>query len=339
MRLTATDMDFTGTGKRLSQGDIGDAARALGVETAVLLAFMEVEAAGKGFDSRSRPKMLFEPHIFWRELGAGALRDRAVALGLAYAKWRAGNYPSDSYPRLTSAIGIAKDPGLRSASYGLGQIMGFNCRAAGHATAEQLVRTAMQGEREQLMQLVTLLRDWGLDKLLRGRDFSNASSWADIARRYNGSGYATHNYHGRMAAAYVKHATGAAHVLPSGGVLARGMKGEAVRALQADLAALGYEFLLGVDGRFGDETEAHVRAFQHDAGIAVDGKVGPQTAQAIAEALHVQEEDQSPPPPEWPGQKPAAPVGLIAAVVAALGALATFLSGLPCSWFGLFCGG
>lgn len=333
-------MDFTGTGKRLSQGDIGDAARAIGVETAVLLAFMEVEAAGRGFDSRLRPKMLFEPHIFWRELGVGALRDRAAAAGLAYAKWRAGGYPSDSYPRLTSAIAISKDPGLRSASYGLGQIMGFNCRAAGHATAEQLVRVAMQGEREQLMQMVALLRDWGLDKMLRGRDFSKASSWADIARRYNGSGYATHNYHGRMAAAYVKHAAGAEHSLPSGSVLARGMKGEAVRALQSDLAALGYEFVLGVDGRFGAETEAHVRAFQRSAGIVEDGRVGPQTTQAIAAALHDQgEEDQSPPSPEWPGQKPAAPVGLIAAVVAALAGLATFLSGLPCSWFGLFCGG
>lgn len=51
-------MDFVGTGRRLAQGDVGAAARELGVETAVLLAFLEVEARGRGFDSKNRPKML-----------------------------------------------------------------------------------------------------------------------------------------------------------------------------------------------------------------------------------------------------------------------------------------
>src|SRR5690606_1775830 len=92
-------MNFVGTGRRLAQGDVGDAARVLGIETAVLLAFIEVEAAGRGFDGQNRPKMLFEPHVFWRNL-AGALRDRATRLGLAYAAWRPGAYPADSYPRL-----------------------------------------------------------------------------------------------------------------------------------------------------------------------------------------------------------------------------------------------
>ena len=51
-------MNFVGTGRRLAQGDVGDAARVLGIETAVLLAFLEVEAAGRGFGSKNRPKML-----------------------------------------------------------------------------------------------------------------------------------------------------------------------------------------------------------------------------------------------------------------------------------------
>lgn len=327
-------MDFVGTGRRLAQGDVGDAARAIGVETAVLLAFIEVEAAGRGFDSRNRPAMLFEPHVFHRNL-SGALRDRAVALGLAYQSWRSGNYPADSYPRLTQAIGIAKEPGLKSASYGLPQILGENHRAAGFPNAEQMVRAMMQGEREQLLAMVALLKDWGLHNMLRGRDFTQASSWADIARRYNGPGYATHNYHGRMAQAYIKHTQGERMATPATSILLQGMKGEAVHNLQADLAALGYEFKAGIDGRFGPETDANVRAFQRSAGLTVDGKVGDATRKAIAAALAAQDGDKSPPPPQWPGQEPPPPTGspvnpgaaIIAILIAAAVSVAVFIFG------------
>jgi hypothetical protein len=316
-------MNFVGTGRRLAQGDVGDAARAIGIETAVLLAFIEVEAAGRGFDGKNRPKMLFEPHVFYRNL-SGALRDRAVALGLAYSKWRSGNYPSDSYPRLTQAIGIAKEPGLKSASYGLPQILGENHRAAGFASAEAMVATMMQGEREQLLAMVSLLKDWGLDAHLRGKDFTKPESWVPAVKRYNGSGYATHNYHGRIAAAYIKHTQGEAMTPPTAAVLVAGMKGEAVHNLQADLAALGFD-PGPIDGRFGGKTEKAVRAFQAAAGITIDGKVGDATAGAIAAELAAQDDDKSPAPPEWPGQKKRPPTGIIITIFLAAAAAAFFL--------------
>jgi hypothetical protein len=64
-------VDFLGTGRRFAAGDLGHAARRLGVETAVLLAFLEVEAAGRGFDGRNRPKML----RFFAELEQGVERE------------------------------------------------------------------------------------------------------------------------------------------------------------------------------------------------------------------------------------------------------------------------
>lgn len=69
----------------------------------------------------------------------------------------------------------------------------------------------------------------------------------------------------------------------SPGLLGAGDAGPAVRALQARLTALGFS-TGGVDGRFGPETDAAVRAFQQARGLAVDGLVGPLTRQALAAA-------------------------------------------------------
>ena len=288
-------MNFQGTGKRLSSGDVGKAAKQIGIETAVLLAFLEVEAAGRGFDNLNRPKMLFEPHLFWRKL-SGQLRSTAASLGLAYARWKPGSYPRESYTRLTKAIDIAEEPAFLSASYGLGQIMGFNHKVAGHVTAKQMFETAKQGEYEQLVQLVTLMKSWGMASMLRpGRDYSNPDNWRKAVSKYNGSGYAKNAYHIKAARAYVKH-SGRANFAPKkvSNVLKRGSKGELVRNLQADLQSLGYEFVTGIDGRFGNETYENVSNFQADNGLTVDGFAGDKTLAKIAEKVAQLEVDKSP---------------------------------------------
>ncbi|MDP2711709.1 MAG: peptidoglycan-binding protein [Solirubrobacteraceae bacterium] len=58
-------------------------------------------------------------------------------------------------------------------------------------------------------------------------------------------------------------------------MLRNGDERVAVRGLQRRLTAAGFE--LEIDGRFGPQTEAAVRAFQERSGIDVDGIVGPQT--------------------------------------------------------------
>ena len=61
-------------------------------------------------------------------------------------------------------------------------------------------------------------------------------------------------------------------------------RGEDVRALQADLNALGYA-CGAADGIFGPKTSAAIVAFQRDHGLEVDGIVGKQTRTALEEAL------------------------------------------------------
>ncbi|MCA9334091.1 peptidoglycan-binding protein [Candidatus Saccharibacteria bacterium] len=61
--------------------------------------------------------------------------------------------------------------------------------------------------------------------------------------------------------------------------LRRGSKGEDVKTLQKALNSKGAN--LDVDGDFGPLTEGAVRRFQNQAGIKVDGIVGPQTWGAL----------------------------------------------------------
>ncbi len=70
-------MNFQGKAKRLDDIDLPREGAALGIGEDEVHAVLDVESAGTGFDSKGRPKMLFEPHIFYRLLGAGR---RAMAL-------------------------------------------------------------------------------------------------------------------------------------------------------------------------------------------------------------------------------------------------------------------
>jgi peptidoglycan hydrolase-like protein with peptidoglycan-binding domain len=57
-----------------------------------------------------------------------------------------------------------------------------------------------------------------------------------------------------------------------------------VRALQLALTNAGYD-PGPPDGTFGRQTEKAVVAFQQDNGLSVDGRVGPETASALNNAL------------------------------------------------------
>src|SRR4051812_7852698 len=66
-------------------------------------------------------------------------------------------------------------------------------------------------------------------------------------------------------------------------VLRLGSTGLPVRRLQSRMSAVGFD-TGGVDGRFSPKTEAAVRQLQQQAGLVVDGVVGPKTW-AVVDAL------------------------------------------------------
>lgn len=190
-------MNFKGKAKRIEDIDFPLIGREIGVGEDEVHAILDVESAGSGFDKQGRPKMLFEPHIFWRELGPGPKRDAAAKAGLAYPKWKR-NYPADSYPRLAQAIAIDENAALRSASWGLGQIMGFNHKMAGFDTAKAMVLAFMDDEDQHLRGMINFIRAAGLDDELRRHD------WAGFARGYNGVGFAKNGYDRKLRDAFAK---------------------------------------------------------------------------------------------------------------------------------------
>lgn len=190
--------DFRGAARRLDDIDLPKIAATIGVTEDHIHAVLDVESRGSGFDRQGRPLILFEPHVFYRQLGPGAKRDAAVRAELAYAKWGARPYPPDSYPRLIAAMAIDETAALKSASWGLGQILGSNFRAAGYATPQAMVAAMCEDEEHHLAAMVKFIVSAKLDGHLRARN------WARFAAGYNGPAYAKNRYDVRLAAAFAR---------------------------------------------------------------------------------------------------------------------------------------
>lgn len=189
---------FVGRATPLADIDLPQVGSTIGVGEDEVHAIIEVEASGSGFDASKRPKMLFEPHVFYRNL-TGADRAYAEQVGLAYKAWKAGAYPKDSYPRLIAAMAISETAALKAASWGLGQVLGENYVAAGYDSPQQMVLAFVEGgESEHLAAMIRFIKANHLDDELR------AHNWAGFARGYNGAAYAQHGYHTKLAAAFAK---------------------------------------------------------------------------------------------------------------------------------------
>jgi N-acetylmuramidase-like protein len=204
------DMQFAGHARPLTDAGADHAAALLGVDPAALWAVVRVETGGCGFLADRRPTMLFERHVFHRLTG-GRYSDAHAEISAPTP----GGYGAPGvaqYERLARAIELAEDAALRSASWGLGQIMGFNCRPAGYGSPASMITDFRDSEDAQLAALAHFVRARGLADELRRHD------WTAFAHGYNGPDFATHDYDGRLARA---HASLRFQGLPDLGVRAR----------------------------------------------------------------------------------------------------------------------
>jgi len=216
-RALATIQPVAAQAAGLTASDYARAAQAIGVTPAHIYALVEVEGGAGwftdvraeilaldgpgGFIDGRLPKILFEAHWFSRFTEG---RFDQSHPNVSSPKWNRALYVGGQgeWRRLHNAMELDRTAALQSASWGIGQIMGFNHLKAGYSTVEQFVQAMKRSEAEQLMAMVTFVKNSGLaDELARistdGRPF---------ARAYNGSGYAENEYHTKLEAAYRRHA-------------------------------------------------------------------------------------------------------------------------------------
>jgi hypothetical protein len=152
-------MKFASKGQPLTRAGLNKALGILGLgpnDAAYIWTVIEVETAGltQGFGFRvdRRPQILFERHIFCKRT-EGCFDGEAPDIS-----GPAGGYGSlaEQYIKLEKAIALCAkaklgiEPALKSASWGMGQVMRFNHEAAGFTSAASMARAMVRGEDEQL---------------------------------------------------------------------------------------------------------------------------------------------------------------------------------------------
>src|SRR5262249_50782989 len=151
----------------------------------------------------------------------------------------------------------------RSASWGLGQTMGFLAEEIGFVSACEMVDHMIGNVAVQIEAMIEELKRSNIIDPL------NHHQWSTVARLYNGPGYAENRYDAKLADAYTRwtrklQMLDTAHPAPS-------LTTEQIKDLQRQLKAKGYKVGL-IDGDAGPHTVGAIAAFQAHEGLPVTGK-------------------------------------------------------------------
>jgi hypothetical protein len=186
-----------GLDTKLTEKDVADAAKALGVNAAKIWTVWDVEASANPFID-GLPTILYEPHIFSR-LTKHAYDSSHSAI--SSKSWNKKLYPGSQkgrWDQVLKATSLDVDAGLSAASYGGFQIVGMNHKVCGYTTPWDFVYSQSRDERSQLLAFVAFVDNNGLKRALQNGD------WAAFAKGYNGSAYRENKYDERLAKAYAK---------------------------------------------------------------------------------------------------------------------------------------
>ena len=249
-------MKFVGNGQPLTRAGLAKTLATLGLgpnDAAYIWTVVEVETAGltQGFGFRvdRRPQILFERHVFRKHTDS---RFDEIAPDISGP---AGGYGTlaEQYTKLEKALALCAkaklgtEPALKSASWGMGQVMGFNFAIAGHKTASRMVQSMVRSEDAQLAAMAGFLKANGLAEKLVRKD------WSGFTKLYNGSTYWQNQYDVKLAEQYQRFASGSVPNLE-------------MRTAQVALLFLGYA-PGKVDGMIGPRTRAAIKNFRIATGL------------------------------------------------------------------------
>lgn len=202
--------------KFLAEQDLIDFANQNNLELATIKAVNEIESRGKGFLVYGRPVILFEGHVFWRQLVNRGLNPNNFLTedkykNVLYKKWTRKHYlgGTKEYTRLEKAAGMSDlpevhDAAYASASWGSFQIMGYHYKSLGYATIDQFVSKMYEHEREHLKAFGKFISI----NSFRGKkiiDWLKEKNWENFAHAYNGAGFKENKYDTKLERAYNKY--------------------------------------------------------------------------------------------------------------------------------------
>jgi len=252
---------FTGLGSPMSSDGLAEVSDVLGVHAAEIWAVLTVETRGCGFLDDRRPLILFERHVFSRQTKG---RFDAKAPEVSQPNW--GGYGAGGkhqYDRLSQAIALDRTAALRSASWGIGQVMGFHAESVGYPDVEAFVAAVTESEDVQLEAMAREIVANRLDRSLRSHD------WSSFARGYNGPLYAQNQYDIRLASAYQRFERG---LIPD----------LALRKAQVGLFYLGFD-PGPIDGVIGRKTRSALMEWQQQRGLSATGDPEPTTLARLSD--------------------------------------------------------
>jgi hypothetical protein len=239
---------FAGRAEPLTRAGLALAAETIGVAPEVMWAVVTVETSGCGFLPDRAPVILFERHEFRRRTGG---RFDATHPDISGSPGGYGAGGENQHRRLARAVACDRRAALESASWSLGQIMGYNATTAGHSDVEELVMQFVGGEDAQLLAMARFVRNTGLHRALEQND------WAGFARGYNGPNYAANSYDTKLASAYAA-------------LCRSGLPDLDLRATQLMLTYEGFS-PGSIDGRAGPRTDKAISEFRAAQGIGGSG--------------------------------------------------------------------
>jgi hypothetical protein len=255
-------MDFQGAGAPATREGILAVLDRLNVKLPQLLAVVTVETSCCGCLVDRRPAILFERHIFSKQTGG---QFNAQHPDISNPIPGGYSHGSAEYNRLAKAAQFDRTAALNSASWGLGQLMGFNFDKAGYDSVEAMVQKNMESEDEQLTAMANFLRASGLDRPLAAQD------WTSFARGYNGPDFARNLYDSKLAAAFQRYQH---PPLPD----------ITVRTAQMLLSYAGFN-PGGVDGIMGKLTRAAAQDFREAHGMGTSDEIDDELIDAVRAAV------------------------------------------------------
>lgn len=189
------------------------AAATLGCALAAVRAFAHVEAGPQGaFLPSGEPVILFERHKFRQYTGGRfdhivvrhpetgkPLDTKWAVISAARPSYLDQSYGpmSKQHLRLQAAAALDRDAALKSASWGLFQIMGSNYEVCGFHRLQDFITAMYRSADDHLFAFVKFIQHTPrLASALREED------WATAARLYNGPQFKKLGYDTRLARAY-----------------------------------------------------------------------------------------------------------------------------------------